>query len=180
MNLNDAKQLGRQLMNQHGMKNIPLVISGGKRTLGVCVWKAGPSLPRHAADLNAQIFGIRKSKRERFANAPCKEIRLSKYLIALNDENEIRDTMLHEIAHFLVGANHGHDRVWRQQAIKIGCNGERTAKTAEMPKGRYKAECQCGKVYFKHRKGKNVLKANWFRCGVCNKSIQFYDTMATV
>jgi len=179
MELVKAKQLARQLMDQHGMKNIPLVISGGKRTLGCCVFKTS-NIAYRGEDMVSEMLGMPRirTKKDRLANAICKEIRLSRYLIALNDENEIRDTMLHEIAHFLAGAVHGHNRVWRQKAIEIGCSGSRTAKTAVMPKGRYKAQCECGKAYYKHRNGKNVLKANRFRCGVCSKSIQFVDTKA--
>ncbi len=40
-------------------------------------------------------------------------------------EEEIRDTILHEIAHALVGQQHHHDDVWRAKAIEIGCSGQR-------------------------------------------------------
>lgn len=40
-------------------------------------------------------------------------------------DEEIRDTMLHEIAHALVGKAHNHDEVWRAKAIEIGCSGKR-------------------------------------------------------
>jgi len=182
MNLNDAKQLARKLMNQHGANDIPLVISGGKTQLGVCCWKAVNN-SFNSIDITAQIFGLsrrRRSKVERFKGAKCRCIKLSRYLVALNDENEIRQTMLHEIAHFIVGAGHGHDAVWRRKAIEIGCDGKRLNKTAEMPKGRYQATCQCGKTFSKHRKGKNVLKSNWWRCRKCGSTIQFVDTMAMV
>lgn len=38
---------------------------------------------------------------------------------------ELRDTILHEIAHALVGAQHQHDAVWRAKARAIGCSGTR-------------------------------------------------------
>jgi len=31
------------------------------------------------------------------------------------------NTVLHEIAHALVGPNHGHDMVWKNKAREIGC-----------------------------------------------------------
>jgi predicted SprT family Zn-dependent metalloprotease len=40
-------------------------------------------------------------------------------------EDEIRDTILHEIAHALVGQQYHHDDVWRAQALEIGCSGQR-------------------------------------------------------
>ena len=48
----------------------------------------------------------------------------SAYARAAADE-AIDDTLLHEIAHALVGKAHGHDRVWQAQAIALGCTGQR-------------------------------------------------------
>lgn len=45
-----------------------------------------------------------------------KEIGLSSVLTQLHPEAEVRDTVLHEIAHALVGPTHGHDEVWRAKA----------------------------------------------------------------
>src|SRR4051794_36578616 len=52
-------------------------------------------------------------------------IGLSAPLTRLHDEAEVRDTVLHEVAHALVGARHGHDSVWRHTARRIGCSGLR-------------------------------------------------------
>jgi predicted SprT family Zn-dependent metalloprotease len=41
---------------------------------------------------------------------------------------DIHDTILHEIAHALVGKKHNHDAVWKAKAMEIGCSGERTHK----------------------------------------------------
>jgi predicted SprT family Zn-dependent metalloprotease len=38
---------------------------------------------------------------------------------------EVADTVLHEIAHALVGQAHGHDETWRRTALEIGCSGRR-------------------------------------------------------
>ena len=38
---------------------------------------------------------------------------------------EIEDTLLHEIAHALVGYAHHHDAVWQAAARAIGCTAER-------------------------------------------------------
>lgn len=45
----------------------------------------------------------------------------------LNNGNVIENTVLHEIAHAMVGNKHHHDRVWRDCAQRIGCNGNRLA-----------------------------------------------------
>ena len=40
-------------------------------------------------------------------------------------DEEIDDTLLHEIAHALVGKAHGHDQVWQAKAVALGCSGKR-------------------------------------------------------
>lgn len=42
------------------------------------------------------------------------------------DADQIADTLLHEIAHALVGVQHGHNKVWRAKAREIGCSADRT------------------------------------------------------
>ena len=57
-----------------------------------------------------------------------KEISLSRHLVELNDEAEVRDTILHEIAHAL-GAGLGMGRSgggWRKRLV--ACRGDVTAK----------------------------------------------------
>ena len=38
---------------------------------------------------------------------------------------EIKNTILHEIAHALVGSQHGHSQIWRKKAREIGCDASR-------------------------------------------------------
>ena len=54
-----------------------------------------------------------------------REITLSRYLVELNNEPEVRDTILHEIAHALAPRGAGHNSAWQAIARSIGCNGER-------------------------------------------------------
>lgn len=58
-----------------------------------------------------------------------KTIQLSKPLTAHMTEAEVKDTILHEIAHALVGPGHGHGKVWKAMARKIGANPQATAAT---------------------------------------------------
>lgn len=55
-----------------------------------------------------------------------KTITLSRPITLLSTKPEVRDTILHEIAHALVGAEHGHDEVWQAMALKIGARPEAT------------------------------------------------------
>jgi len=54
-----------------------------------------------------------------------KEIRLSEQYIANTPDEEILDTILHEIAHAILPTGHGHDQVWKDTCIKIGARPER-------------------------------------------------------
>jgi hypothetical protein len=64
--------------------------------------------------------------RRRFGmcNFSKKHISLSRPLCELNDETEVRDTVLHEIAHALAwkrhGKNCGHDKRWKAICVEIG------------------------------------------------------------
>jgi predicted SprT family Zn-dependent metalloprotease len=53
-----------------------------------------------------------------------KTITLSKYWIKYLSENEVKNLILHEIAHALVGFENYHNITWKQKAIEIGCDGE--------------------------------------------------------
>jgi hypothetical protein len=54
-----------------------------------------------------------------------KTISLGRHATEVNDEEKVRLTVIHEIAHALVGGQHGHDEVWRTKAIELGHSGER-------------------------------------------------------
>lgn len=79
-------------------------------------------------------------------------ISLSGHLTRLHPEAEVRDTILHEIAHALVGARHGHDAVWRAKALEIGCSGERCS-SVDAPRldGPWAGVCPSGHVVTRHR-----------------------------
>lgn len=62
-----------------------------------------------------------------------KTIYVSKHFAKLNNVEVIEQTLLHEIAHALVGSGHGHDRVWSTKARSIGFTGGRLNTTANAP-----------------------------------------------
>jgi predicted SprT family Zn-dependent metalloprotease len=93
-------------------------------------------------------------------------IELSTYFVEQNPMEAIVDTLLHEIAHALVGPNHGHDRVWKVKCREIGAIPSRLG-TATMPTGKWQAGCRsCGRRYNRHRKPKRMR--GWYcpHCGV--------------
>ena len=79
-----------------------------------------------------------------------KRITMSRHLVANCDDAEIRETLLHEIAHALTPGHH-HDDVWRAKLISMGGTGARTHQV-ETIKGRYDLVCaNCGVVGNRHQ-----------------------------
>ena len=93
-------------------------------------------------------------------------IGISGPLAAVHDEAEVRDTVLHEIAHALVGPAHGHDAVWRATALRIGCSARRCVDaTAPRVTGAWVGVCPAGHVKDRHRRPERVLS-----CGTCSRT----------
>jgi SprT protein len=83
-----------------------------------------------------------------------KQISLSRYLVELNDEDEVRDTILHEIAHALAPRGAGHGPVWQSIAKSIGCNGRRCfGSEVARPVPKFMGTCPtCKLVIYRHRR----------------------------
>lgn len=135
MQLSNVLSLGNQLMKQHGLTSLG--------------W--GFEL-----DNAKRRFGVCRHRN--------RTISISKHLATLNDEAKVKDTILHEIAHALVGPNHGHDHVWKRKCIEIGAKPERCYSTDETntPTLRYVAKCEaCGK---EHQKVKRPQPLSKYAC----------------
>ena len=74
-----------------------------------------------------------------------RRITLSRHLMGLYSKAEVRETVLHEIAHARVGSSHGHDGVWVAEARRIGASGRRMVGQ-EAPRfwGRWLGTCPAG------------------------------------
>lgn len=86
-----------------------------------------------------------------------KHISLSKSLTNVREESDVRNTLLHEIAHALVGAGHGHGPAWRAKAHSLGMT--RTADASDAVKSlidsvaKYSTKCPvCGTEYSARRR----------------------------
>ncbi len=65
--------------------------------------------------------------------------------------DDIRDTLLHEIAHAIVGPGHGHDAVWQTTVRRIGCTARRCSTVTHSLK-RWIGECpRCRDRWFRQR-----------------------------
>jgi predicted SprT family Zn-dependent metalloprotease len=128
-------QLAQQLMAVHGLNGWRFRFNRCKTALGLCV--------HHRRTIELSIYLVERT----------------------NPLDEIRDTILHEIAHALVGPRHGHDAVWRRKCRQIGARPMRCGH-ANMPEGCWQARCSsCGASFDRHRKPKRTH--GWFckRCG---------------
>lgn len=98
-------------------------------------------------DTAYQRFGVCKSWQ--------RVIGMSKKLVEINGEEEVLDTILHEIAHALVGPGHNHDEVWKQKCREVGarpvaCYSSNDVATVQ---AKFEGRCPtCDKVYTKFRR----------------------------
>ncbi len=94
-------------------------------------------------------------------------ISLSRHYVRYAEIDHIRDTILHEIAHALVGAKHCHDAVWRQKAREIGCTANR-CHTLSFSAAKWIMRCPNGCFAVeRHRRRKGLA------CASCRTAVEF-------
>jgi predicted SprT family Zn-dependent metalloprotease len=104
MTLQEVYELSKDLLTEHGFEYVRVEFGNAKRQAGLAVFDGRTKVP--------------------------KIMRLSKALILARTDDETKNTILHEIAHFIRGANHGHDAEWVRIAKSIGCTGEQYHTTS--------------------------------------------------
>ncbi|MEM6854739.1 MAG: SprT-like domain-containing protein [Planctomycetota bacterium] len=117
-------------------------------------------------------------------NYTTQRIELSAPFVTRNDEPEVRDVILHEIAHALTppppppelstprskSQNRGadfspHGPEWKATCLRIGANPNRLNTTAAAPAGKYQARCPgCGTTHHRHR---SPVKGRSYLCKAC-------------
>lgn len=104
-------------------------------------------------------LGLDRAKtRAGVCRADRRTITLSAPLTRLHSPQEVRDTLLHEIAHALVGPGHGHDAVWRARAEAIGGTAARClSQDAPRVPGPWAGRCPAGHVVRRHRRPARVV-----------------------
>lgn len=95
-----------------------------------------------------------------------KRIELSQFYVERNPEPHIMDTLLHEIAHAIVGVEHGHNQIWKEKCIELGCAPKSCDGSANMPEGRWQATCPtCSRHFAQHRRPKRFRRHYCLACG---------------
>jgi len=165
MELLEAEQLAMRLMEEHEVfdRGWSFEWSNAKRQLG-----------------SVQLRGGRDAVGRPITR---KLIKLSRHLVRLNDVEQVRDTILHEIAHVLAGLDHGHDEKWRQTCLRIGAKPSRTAdERIKLVECRFLLICGCCERVLarRHRRmGRNRLSRSWCKfCGRESKGTLWYQDSA--
>ena len=79
----------------------------------------------------------------------------------------VEKTILHEIAHAIVGIDHGHDEVWKRTAVRIGAGPEACHDT-EHTRPKWVGACGCDRRWTRHRLSRRLRYAH---CAKCRKPI---------
>jgi predicted SprT family Zn-dependent metalloprotease len=92
-------------------------------------------------------------------------ITLSRHMVETESitMEQIDNILLHEVAHAIVGYQHGHDDVWRNKAMELGCDGARCHTLRFTPAPRYRVTCSCGACNFTRMR----FKAKTWNTKVC-------------
>lgn len=106
-------------------------------------------------------------RRAGLCNFTNKTISLSRHYAREAPMEHITDTILHEIAHALVGPHHGHDAVWRRKARQIGCTAMR-CHNLNFSTARWVMTCPNGCFSVERHR-----RSSGFVCKKCKKSVVF-------
>ena len=83
---------------------------------------------------------------------------------------DIENTLLHEIAHAIVGSRHGHDAVWQAKARQIGCTAERCHHVTHTV-ARWVGTCGCRRRWFRQRLNRRLRHGAI--CKACSRTIEW-------
>ena len=122
--------------------------------------------------LGGWIFGFDNAvSRLGYCNYTKRRISLGRHSTMVNPETEVKNTILHEIAHALVGPGFGHGPVWKAKARSIGCTAERTGKIEVKAAAKYEVTCTlCSHVYSYYRRPKWIHRLDSIWCTRCGRS----------
>jgi predicted SprT family Zn-dependent metalloprotease len=103
-----------------------------------------------------------------------REIGFSLYYVEKSSWDEITDTILHEIAHALVGPKHGHDLAWKAKCVEIGAKPMRLASEEAVTTAKFNfvIKCpSCGRKWYRYRMRRRNFGS---KCPDCHVEVKIY------
>lgn len=104
-------------------------------------------------------FGFDNAKRRAgLCDYARKRISVSRYLAARHDDDANHQTLLHEVAHALVGAAAGHGPAWKKAARELGYVGGTTHRLETATElAPWVGRCPAGHVAYRHRRPTHAM-----------------------
>jgi predicted SprT family Zn-dependent metalloprotease len=89
----------------------------------------------------------------------------------MGTDEEIMETVRHEVAHAIVGPGKGHDNEWKTAAWRIGANPQaRVSKLSYSIPHKYEVKCGvCSRVLQKRHRGINPHRLSNHYCRRCGR-----------
>jgi len=101
-------------------------------------------------------------------------ITISREFAELNSEAQMVDTVLHEIAHAIVGIGYDHGPVWKQACLLVGCRPVAvvTSNQVVTPTHKWLIVCEkCGKTLA--RRHTRRMKLETKICAYCDSGVKW-------
>lgn len=115
--------------------------------------------------LSGWTFGLADTKRRLgVCKYRTKQIEIAEYYALHSPEETVLDTLLHEIAHAIVGPGAGHGPKWKAVAARLGATPRacETSSAAAMQPGDWQATCSaCNRTFHRY---KRPLSVSGYRC----------------
>jgi SprT protein len=94
-----------------------------------------------------------------------KRISISRHLAARWDDDEVHQTLLHEVAHAIAGPGTGHGAQWRRVADELGYVGGTThSGEIAVERARWHGRCAAGHEFVRFRRPARTVS-----CGACSR-----------
>ncbi|MCI6574162.1 MAG: SprT-like domain-containing protein [Arcanobacterium sp.] len=150
MEIEHVRVLASQLMAEHGLCS---------DAAGIATVEAGRELGNGALDIhrsrdvaNWRLGFDHARKRAGMTDFSAQKITLSAPLMRLYSENMVRQVVLHEIAHALVGAGHHHDASWKRVAAAIGAEPRASLVGTPQVPPLWQGRCNGGHEFGRYRR----------------------------
>lgn len=137
-----------------------------------CTNVAHKLMKRHGLTERGWKFGYDRAKsRCGVCDYNNRTIKLSSYYVKDMSGNlgDIRNTILHEIAHAIAGYDAAHNECWKRVAVSIGCTGTTCNTVWKGASAKYKVWCNCKKVdVLRYRLSKKIKSCVCASCRTMN------------